>query len=156
MRRNLSLSLLLVVAWSLILSGCLSHATVTPPIHHWYSAVVPASLTTVDGGLDSLILWSVVIVGLSVGLFFFLPGQPKIAELAGLSAGSILALSLFIKTTLWLVPWIAAIVVALAGFRIYQKYYATPKPITTIPPTPGLKSIPLNLTGASIALPNNH
>jgi CHASE2 domain-containing sensor protein len=86
---------------------------------------VPPSLHNIDKGLDWLSLLAVVGIGAAVAVAVMLPGTDKISLALGLGSGAVLVASLFIKVSLWLVPWVAGgLAVAGIGYEVYRWKFA--------------------------------
>lgn len=111
---------------TLSLCGChVNHAAPSPaPL---ISHQVPEVLKNVGTGLDRLIILSVLVIGVVIAVFFILPEAHRLSITIGTGAGSVLAISLFLKTTLWMVPWIAGgllILAVLVGiYEVYVNYF---------------------------------
>lgn len=84
----------------------------------------PVALTGVSSGLDWLILASVVITAASIGLFFYLPAGHRISGAMGIGGACTLGISLLLKTTLWMIPWLAGGLVVLGLiYFFYELWY---------------------------------
>lgn len=100
------LSILALVA-VLLCGGCATvpHGTTPPPSPSNPFAALKAALAEIDA-LNTLIYGlSIALIGVGVILMFYLKTSLGPALMAG--GGVTLALSLFIKSLLWFVPWIA-------------------------------------------------
>jgi hypothetical protein len=105
----------------------------------------PPSLGRFDGFLDVVLALSVLAFIVAVALFFTLPNEHKISCTVGAASAGGLFISLVLKVTLWLIPWIAGALVVGAflwlSVRLYSQYQAgrlTALPIaaTSIPAPP--------------------
>lgn len=86
----------------------------------------PASLVVVSATLDWLIGGMILLVGVAVALYFLLPETHRLSGLLMVGGGSVLGLSLLLKTTLWMMPWVGGVLVigglALLGYELYLKF----------------------------------
>ena len=106
MKWLLYLSIITLAAVALIGCATVPHAT-TQPVHEFVGpGTVPTSLTHVAKGLDVFILLSVVVVGIGVGLFFWLPTAHNLSLALVFLGGGIEASSLATRVSLWAIPWV--------------------------------------------------
>jgi hypothetical protein len=131
MRRDYSwfvlFTLLAVVVLGFFLGGAVgcaaTHPAATPAIRQVFPAPgeTPHALKAVATGLNWFILLSVVVAGVSIGLFFALPADHNISIPVAASALGVEAVSLVTRVSLWVVPYLAFIlgVVALVAL-IYE------------------------------------
>lgn len=112
-----------------VMLGCaVNHQPVPQPKPH----PIPPSLNNINKSLDVLVVVSILVIGASIAAFFFLPAiSHSIAFTGAAGAGGVLGVSLFLKVTLWLIPWIAGGVLILSlaylGLEAY-KHFAKPPP----------------------------
>jgi hypothetical protein len=70
----------------------------------------------------------VLLIGISVSLYFFAPEEHTLSFSIGGGAGAVLGLSLLLKTLLWLIPWLAlggvAIAIAILIYELYLKFHS--------------------------------
>jgi hypothetical protein len=113
-----------------VLVGCVSHPSknaTSPPVtkptpahreYHGPGGGAPTSLKKTDTALEVYILASILFVGVAAGLYFYTPPFIPDAHAAsfgiGAGAGAVLILSLILKTSLWLIPWLSAGAIAAA------------------------------------------
>jgi hypothetical protein len=82
---------------------------------------VPKSLHNTDVSLDWLIFMSILVLSGGVALFFFLPAAHRVSGMLIAGGGSTLGISLFLKTTLWLIPWVSGGLIVLGfGVLVYE------------------------------------
>jgi hypothetical protein len=99
----------------------------------------PPSLKKTDTALDVLVWASIVGIGVAAALFFFSPATHALSIPIAGGAGAVLALSLFLKTTLWLIPWIAGALL-IVGFLVflYELYLKVRQQDIETPATPAV------------------
>lgn len=125
MGRNLVrslLSVLTILSITLIAVGCQSHISpvVANPHHKWFQ--VPTALASFADTLTVLCVLATLAVAGAIALFIWLPAN-RISILLGEGAAAILGISLFLKVTLWTVPWVAgALCLAAVAALVYEIY----------------------------------
>jgi hypothetical protein len=124
----------------LFLSGCHlakhagggggGHPATTPAKNEYHGpgGGAPTSLHKADVTLDWFIPLSVLLIGISVSLYFFAPEEHTLSFSIGGGAGAVLGLSLMLKTLLWLIPWLAlggvALAIAILIYELYLKFHS--------------------------------
>jgi hypothetical protein len=113
----------------LLCSGCAGfmHSHVSqgmqaiPPAAH---AASP-SLQRFLHGLDWFMWLSVAAIAASAALFFYLPTNHRLSMSLGVAGSSVIAMSMFLKVTAWLVPWFAGGAIVLAvlilAYELWRK-----------------------------------
>jgi hypothetical protein len=84
---------------------------------------VPKSLTHVDASLDWLIVVAIGGLGVAAALWFLAPEAHALSLPIVGGAGTVLALSLLLKTALWLIPYLAIALLLAGALFLYERFY---------------------------------
>lgn len=111
----------------LVLGVCLTACSpfdipkVTPPVA---THPVPPNLTHIDHSLDLGFVIGIGAIVAAVVVFYLVPLQHRISLALAGGGGTLLGLSVFFKTTLWILPYLAAgLLVCAAFFAVWELWY---------------------------------
>lgn len=121
----------LLIIWTLFLAlllsgGCgIFHHSAIPAIKP--AGVTAHGLTQTSSTLTLLVF--IGVVGFSVGAaaYFFLPGDHRLPMSIMALGGTMLVLSLFIQSTLWLLPWLFGTLLLMGGIWLALRLYRQAK-----------------------------
>lgn len=117
----------------LVVMGCVTHPPAAVAVHHpLVSTAVPPSLKSTAINLDWIIAISVILLGVGIGLYAWLPSHNISLPIMAI-AGGVEASALVARVSLWFVPWLAGglAVTAILVF-VYEVYiHRTTPPIST-------------------------
>lgn len=122
MRYVLYVVILLAIGFCLI-SGCAVNPTSTGHPSTTGLSHVPASLTHVSTSLGILAVVGVIALAVGVGLYFTVPETHKLSIILAGIGGSLVGISLLLKVSLWLIPWIAYSFLGLAVIALGYEFY---------------------------------
>lgn len=95
------------------------------PVPTGPAAVTTAGLAKTAFSLTGLIWLGVVGLSIGAAAYFCLPGDHRLPMAIMALGGSLLVISLFIQSTLWLLPWVFGAVLLMGvvwlGLRVYRK-----------------------------------
>ena len=127
---------LIIAVWILCLlgilamtNGCASHIPKPGPGGGSHGpGSTPKSLSQFATGLDWLMLLAVPLIAGGIAMVFFAPVAHRLSFAIVTAGGALLGVSLLIRVSLWLVPWIAGALLIggllFAGYEVYRKYHA--------------------------------
>lgn len=95
------------------------------PVPTGPAVVTTAGLAKTAFSLTGLIWLGVVGLSIGAAAYFFLPGDHRLPMATMALGGSLLVISLFIQSTLWLLPWVFGFLLivggAWLGMAVYRK-----------------------------------